>query len=66
MKRVKYITFNAKYTHLLKEKKKKKLLAPKFNNLLKHQGHKKAKVSMLDIDVSTIYCMQCKLNACSK
>jgi hypothetical protein len=38
-------------------KGKQKLLAPKFNNLLKHQGHKKAKVSMLDIDVGTFYCM---------
>jgi hypothetical protein len=45
---------------------KQKKLAPKFNNLLKHQGHKKAKVSMPNIDVGTFYCMQHKLNACSK
>jgi hypothetical protein len=45
---------------------KQKLLTPKFSNLLKHRGHKKAKVSMFDIDVSTFYYMQNKLNACSK
>ncbi len=34
---------------------KEKLLAPKLDNLLKQQGHCKAKVSMLEVDVNNFY-----------
>ncbi len=35
--------------------KKEKLLAPKLNNLLKHQGHYKAKVSMPRVNANSFY-----------
>jgi hypothetical protein len=43
-----------------------KLLALKLNNLLKNQGHHKAKVSMPEVNVDNLYCnkgfMHLKLN----
>jgi hypothetical protein len=35
--------------------RKEKLLAPKLDNLLKHQGHYKAKISMPKVDVNSFY-----------
>jgi hypothetical protein len=35
--------------------REKKLLALKLNNLLKHQGHHKAKVSMPEVNVNSHY-----------
>jgi hypothetical protein len=34
---------------------KKKIVGPKLNNLLKHQGHHKAKVSMFGVDDGSFY-----------
>ncbi len=36
-------------------KRKPKLLIPKFDSILKHQGCHKAKVSMPNVDVGTFY-----------
>jgi hypothetical protein len=35
--------------------REEKLLALKLNNLLKHQGHHKAKVSMHEVNVNSFY-----------
>jgi hypothetical protein len=53
MRRVKYTKSSAKYAHLSKGSKKKK--TPNLDNLLKHQGHRKAKVSMPNVDAYTFY-----------
>jgi hypothetical protein len=54
MKRVlECIMFIVWCVHLLKGKKI--IVGPKLNNLLKHQGHHKAKVSMFGVDDGSFY-----------
>jgi hypothetical protein len=53
MKKVKYTKSSAKYAHLSKGSKKKWTL--KLDKLLKHKGHRKAKVLMPNVDAYTFY-----------